>query len=169
MRRLPWRALGILTVAALLQTAWVPLFFPDPGRPNLVLLVVAAMAFLGPLEEGVWWAFGGGVLLDLFSGGPFGGSVLALLGVAGLAHGLSRPVFRGRLAMPALAAMAGTALAEGIRGILLAVLQYPVDLGGALGQIILPGALWNGLAMLVLYPALRALRPPPDRPVWRSG
>ncbi|SNB52023.1 rod shape-determining protein MreD [Thermoflexus hugenholtzii] len=161
--RIGWAAM-VLGLAALLQATWIPLGIPEPGRPNLVFLVVATVAFLGSLEEGLAWAVGGGLWLDLFSGGPLGVSALALLAVVPLAHGLSRPVFRGRLVMPAAVAAGGTLLMEGVRGILLAVLQYPVDPGYALRQVIGPEILWNTLGMLALYPALRRLRPRPERP-----
>lgn len=169
MLRRPWvRVLGVLGLAAMLQATWIPMGIPDPGRPNLVFLAVATAAFLAPLEEGLGWALAGGVLLDLFSGGPIGLSALALMAVVPLAHGLSRPVFRGRLIMPALVAAVGTLLMEGIRGFLLMVLQYPMDWGAAFQQIMLPEALWNTIGMLLLYPLLRALRPRPERPVLRG-
>jgi len=52
------------------------------GRPDLVLLAVVGWAFLRGPTEGVIWAFIGGLLLDLFSGGPFGCFTLSLLLVA---------------------------------------------------------------------------------------
>ncbi len=168
MRRRWVQVLGVLGSAALIQATWIPMGIPDPGRPNLVFLVVATAAFLAPLEEGLKWALAGGLLLDLFSGGPMGHSALALMAMVPLAHGLSRPVFRGRLFMPALVAAAGTLLMEGVRGILLMVLQYPVDWNAALRQVMLPEALWNTVGMLLLYPLFRALRPRPERPVLRS-
>ncbi len=168
MRRRWVQALSVLGIAALIQATWIPLGIPDPGRPNLVFLVVATVAFLAPLEEGLGWALAGGILLDLFSGGPMGLSALTLMAVVPLAHGFSRPVFRGQLIMPALVAAAGTFLMEGVRGILLMALQYPVDWNAAFRQLILPEALWNTVVMLLLYPLLRALRPRPERPVLRS-
>ncbi len=164
----PWlRAVSVLGVAALIQATWIPIGFPDPGRPNLVFLVVATAAFLAPMAEGLGWALAGGVWLDLFSGGPMGHSALALMAVVPLAHGLSRPVFRGWLVMPALVAAAGTLLMEGVRGLLLMALQYPVDWNAALRQILMPEALWNTLGMLLFYRAFRALRPRPERPILR--
>ncbi len=169
MLRKPWvRALGVLGLAAMLQATWIPMGIPDPGRPNLVFLAVATAAFLAPPEEGLGWALAGGVLLDLFSGGPIGLSALALMAVVPLAHGLSRPVFRGRLIMPALVAAVGTLLMEGVRGFLLMALQYLVDWNTVFQQIMLPEALWNTMGMLLLYPLLRALRPRPERPALRG-
>ncbi|HXF70768.1 MAG TPA: rod shape-determining protein MreD [Thermoflexus sp.] len=166
MRRRWVRAVGALGIIALLQATWIPMWIPEPGRPNLVFLAVITAAFLAPLEEGLGWALAGGLLLDLFSGGPMGHSALALMAAVPLAHGMSRPVFRGRLIMPALMAAAGTFLMEGVRGILLMALQYPVDWDMAFRQVMLPEALWNTVGMLVLYPVFRALRPRPERPVF---
>ncbi|WP_376788515.1 rod shape-determining protein MreD [Thermoflexus sp.] len=165
MRRKWMRTLGVLGLAALLQATWIPMGIPYPGRPNLVFLMVATAAFLAPLEEGWGWALAGGLWLDLFSGGPLGLSALALMAVVPLAYGLSRPVFRGRLIMPALVAAAGTFLMEGVRGFLLMALQYPMDWNAAFRQIMLPEALWNTIGMLLLYPLFRALPLRPERPV----
>src|SRR5690349_21726277 len=77
-----WLASGILFAAALTQSS----FFPAAGlvrvRPDLVLQCVVAWAVLRGAREAVVWAFVGGMLADLFSGGPFGASALALVIVA---------------------------------------------------------------------------------------
>lgn len=49
------------------------------GRPDLVFLVVTGWALLRGSTEGATWAFIGGLILDLFSGGPFGAITFSLL------------------------------------------------------------------------------------------
>jgi len=71
-----------LTIAALVQNVALARISLLGGRPDLVFLVVAGWAFLRGPAEGAVWAFIGGLLLDLFSGGPFGGFAFSLLVVA---------------------------------------------------------------------------------------
>lgn len=51
-------------------------------QPDLTLLVVGAWSLRRGVEEGVIWAFIGGIVLDLLSSGPAAASILALLGVS---------------------------------------------------------------------------------------
>ena len=55
------------------------------ARPNLMLLVVLIWAMVRGLDEGVVWAFVGGLIVDLLSGGPFAGTAVALVVAAYLA------------------------------------------------------------------------------------
>ncbi len=52
------------------------------ARPNLMLLVVLIWAVLRGIDEGLLWAFIGGLILDLLSGGPLGSMTLALVAAA---------------------------------------------------------------------------------------
>jgi rod shape-determining protein MreD len=47
-----------------------------------MLLVVLAWSVVSGVEGGLTWAFTGGLILDVLSGGPMGAYVLALLAVA---------------------------------------------------------------------------------------
>ncbi len=52
------------------------------ARPNLMLLVVLTWTVARGTDEGLVWAFAGGLIVDLLSGGPLGGTALALLAAA---------------------------------------------------------------------------------------
>jgi rod shape-determining protein MreD len=69
-------------VLALVQNAILSRVSLLGGRPDLIFLAVVGWALLRGSTEGAVWAFTGGLFLDLFSGGPFGGITLALLLVA---------------------------------------------------------------------------------------
>lgn len=71
--------LPLLTALVLVQNAVLAPISVLGGRPDLVLIAVAVWAFLRGPAEGAVWAFIGGLLLDLFSAGPFGSIALALL------------------------------------------------------------------------------------------
>src|SRR5256885_3504008 len=73
--------LGILIplAAALLQGTVAPLIAVGNARPSLPILVAASWSIAAGAREGVWWAFLGGVVSGLISGGPFGAFALASL------------------------------------------------------------------------------------------
>src|SRR5256714_7378649 len=85
--------LGILVplAAALLQGTVAPLIAVGGARPSLPILVAASWSIAAGAREGVWWAFFGGLVSDLISGGPLGAFALASL----------PPVAAGRLSAAA--------------------------------------------------------------------
>ena len=62
--------IALVVAAAVIHVTWLPRL---PVRPDLMLVLVVAWSLLRGVEEGLLWAFIGGVLLDLLSVGPFGG------------------------------------------------------------------------------------------------
>ncbi len=69
------------------------------GHPNLMLLVVLIWAVVRGIDEGLIWAFIGGLILDLLSGGPLASIALALLAAAyltgqSLGEGVGSPAVR---------------------------------------------------------------------------
>lgn len=70
---------------ALVQTVLLARIDWWGAQPNLMLLVVLIWSVVRGVEEGLVWGFIGGLVIDLFSGGPLGATVLALLAVALLA------------------------------------------------------------------------------------
>jgi rod shape-determining protein MreD len=75
----------LLTVLALIQDVVLTRISIGGGQFDVVLVAVIAWGLLRGPAEGMIWAFIGGLVLDLFSGGPMGGITLALLIVAFLA------------------------------------------------------------------------------------
>jgi rod shape-determining protein MreD len=69
----------------LIQSVWLAGVSLWGARPDLMLLVVVAWSVVRGIDEGLIWGFIGGLSLDVLSGGPLGGYVLALLAVALLA------------------------------------------------------------------------------------
>ena len=92
-------AVPMLTLIALLQNAWLSRINLFGSRPDLMLLVVLGWTIVRGVNEGVVWAFVGGLMIDLLSGGPLGATILALLAVAFVGHqpwgeGLGAPLVR---------------------------------------------------------------------------
>ena len=72
-------AIPIMLVLAIVQSTVSPKFPVLGFVPLPVLLVALAWGLLHTLEEGVVWAFVGGLFVDLFSIGPLGATSLALM------------------------------------------------------------------------------------------
>jgi rod shape-determining protein MreD len=123
------------------------------ARPDLMLLVVLIWAVVRGAEEGLVWGFIGGLIIDTFSGGPVGATMMALV-VAALLTG--QPWTQGigsavvRLLLLTFVAVIAYHL---VLLIILAWTGYAVDFGRALLQVAAPSALFNAvLAPFVRWP-----------------
>lgn len=79
----------LVFVASLLQSTTANRLQIRGVKPDLVLLLVIIGTLIYGSRSGIVWAFLGGIGLDLFSGGPFGASSLALIAAAvviGIGH-----------------------------------------------------------------------------------
>lgn len=123
-------ALVLLVLAAVLQTTLVaPLPLPG-GRPDLVLLVVLALALVGGRGAGAIAGFAGGLLTDLSSAQPLGTAALVLC-VVGYLAGMAGRELAGSIALALAAVALATVLALVGEGLVLGVvgdasLQWPV-------------------------------------------
>jgi rod shape-determining protein MreD len=91
---LPFAALGAL-IAALLETSVAPELTIAGAQADLVLALAVLAVLLIGIEDGLIWAFLGGVMLDLLiPARPIGATALTLLlvvGAAGIAARLPGP------------------------------------------------------------------------------
>lgn len=68
-----------IIIISLLQVSFL-VTWPKPiSTINLILVLVIFLIALANYQRGLWWAFGGGLLLELSSFELFGGQVLSLL------------------------------------------------------------------------------------------
>jgi rod shape-determining protein MreD len=150
-------AIVVPLAAALLQGSVVPFIAVGGARPNLVILVAAAWAVAAGAREAVWWAFLGGIAVDLLSGGPLGAAALsALVAVAalGLADGRGRPrSVPGGALLVALATFGAGLVYLGILAVAGATLG---DLPSLVTAVV-ASALYNGVLAIATYPLLRTL------------
>jgi rod shape-determining protein MreD len=78
-------SIPIMFIAAALQATLLPQVAIFGGVPDLPFLFTLAWALNSPLEEGIVWAFVGGIAKDSLSAAPLGTSVIgALLVVFGI-------------------------------------------------------------------------------------
>ena len=151
-------AIVVPLAAALLQGSVVPFITVAGARPNLVVLVAASWAVAAGAREAVWWAFLGGLAVDLLSAGPLGATGFsALIPVAAI--GLTDTQGRPRSVIGGAILVGAVSLAAGL--LYLATLWLA---GATLGDIPLlfgaavSAAIYNGVLAIATYPLFRTLR-----------
>jgi rod shape-determining protein MreD len=140
-----WLAPPLLFAAVLLQSS----FFPALGiawlRPDFVLQMVVIWAVLRGWREALPWGFVGGLLLDLFSGAPFGTASLAMVLVAFACSAGSFRVFRDNPLLPVVVVFWASVLYGLLYLFLLRTHEIPVPWVSMLRQMVVPGAIVNTL------------------------
>ncbi len=162
-------AIVVPLVAALLQGSVVPFIVVAGARPNLVVLAAATWAVAAGPREAIWWAFLGGLAMDLVSGGPVGALALAaLLPVAAI--GLTELPGRPRSVVTA-AVLVGVAsgAASLLYAIVLALAGVRLPEIPALLATTVAGAIYNAVLAIATYPFLRMLRRSTDKQASFSG
>lgn len=148
---------AILFCLALLQTTVMPRITVLGVHPDFVLMVITSWSLLRGSEEGMLWALVGGVVMDLFSGAPFGVCTLSLLVVSFLSGLGQRNVFRFDLLTPILAIPLVTLVYQLIILGLLFVFGWRADWKVSLNQVVFPSMLVNTMGMPIVYLAARLL------------
>jgi rod shape-determining protein MreD len=153
----PYLYVPLLALVAVLQATVAPHLTVLGARPDLMLLTVVAWALLRGTREGMVWGFVGGLLLSLFSGGPFAYAALVLVAV-GFLSGLGQTtVTRGRIVLPLLAVLLATLLHGLLSLFLLYVTGRPVMWLDSLVRVLLPAIVLNCLLSIPVYAGFRRL------------
>ncbi len=141
----------LVTALALIQEAALAPLSILGGRPDLVFIAVAVWAFLrGPVEGSVW-AFFGGIMLDLFSGGPFGAFTLALVLVSLLMGRQWGQELGSTVLQLLLLTLINCFVYHIILLLTLLLSGYAVDWSYGLSQIAAPSALLNAVLAPFAY------------------
>jgi rod shape-determining protein MreD len=110
-----------------------------------MLLVVLAWSVVRGMNDGLVWGFIGGLIIDLFSGGPLGATVLALVVVAFMA---GEPWGLG-VGAPTIRLLVLTFLSVTVYHLALLIILgwtgHTVDWGWALLRVAGPSALLNAV------------------------
>lgn len=146
-----WLPPALLGSAALVQTTLLPALGLVTVRPDLVLVLVVVWAVLRGVREALPWGLLGGVMLDLFSGGPFGTAMLALVLVAFCSSVGEIGLFRSSLTLPMVTVFWATVLFDLIFLFLLRTHHYPVEWLGSMRQVVVPNAVVNTLTCPPVY------------------
>ncbi len=124
--------------------------------PDLPLLVVVGWALLRGSREGLVWGFVAGIVVDLFSGAPFGAATLPLMAVGFLAGRGEVTVFRNAL-LPLVTVIVATVAYDLLFLAVVRVSGFRVEWVPSLFRLILPSALLNALAAPIVIGGMRWL------------
>lgn len=146
-----WGALPLVLVGALLQTSLIPSLGFIAVRPNFVLEMVVLWAVVRGSREGLVWALAGGIVLDFFSGAPFGVATLALLLVAFCSSLGEISMVRTSPLLPIIVVFWASVLYALLYLFLLRTLGYPVQWLATLRHIVVPNAILDTLFAPLVY------------------
>lgn len=149
-----WTTVGALAAAFVLQVMLAPHLAVFGVVPNLLLLVVMTLAFVEGPSAGAVAGFVAGLLLDLLGTAPVGAWALVLTMTGYTSGMLQENLFaEGWLAPATIAVIAGL-IAETSYLIVLAIVGAGPASWGALARIVIPGAVYNAVLVVLAYPWL---------------
>jgi len=153
----PYFVILLLGFIAVLQTTLVPLILPGPVRPDLMLLIVVGWGVVHGNGQAALWGLGGGILLDLFSGTPFGLHSLSLGAVGLLADSLQTNFFRSNILMPIVMMFVTTLLYHIGQAAAMQTLGYAVNWASYIFGVVLPTCMLNTALSPLVFWLLRRL------------
>lgn len=148
-----------LLAALVAQVALAPYLSVFGVVPNFVFLVVVTLALTEGPVAGCWAGFVGGLLFDLSGSGVVGPYALVLTVVGYVAGLLQANMFAEGWLLPVTVVAVASLVTEVSYGIALAVLGAGQSFWAAFLYRMLPGALYNTLLAVFVFPWLaRVLR-----------
>lgn len=149
--------LWFLPLLALLQASVARHFVVRGALPGVLLVVVVCWGILRGMDEGMIWGFFGGLVLDLFSGWPFGTITVSLVIVASVVSLGEGTFIRTHALLPLATVFGATLLYYLIVLFILTSTQHTIDWPTALREIALPSAVYNALLTIPIFPLVRRL------------
>ena len=148
---------GAIVVAALLQVAIAPEIAIGGVVPNVLLLVVVTLALMEGPTAGASAGFAAGLVLDLLGTSPVGPYALVLTLVGFAAGALQENMFAAGWLTPVTVAFVAGLSAELGYWLVLAVLGIGGPFWTTFAGVVLPGAAYNTVLALLVYPWLARL------------
>lgn len=157
-----WVGVPLLILAAALQVTIVPQLRVQGGEPDLVLLIVLAYARRATLEQGVTWAFVGGLALDLLSSTPTGTHILSLILIVFVTDRLRTQLTDLGFLSMILLVLAGTLIQFGFSYVATALTGYGLPPLDVLTYIVLPSLAYNLVLFWPINWFVRRVTPAPS-------
>ncbi len=157
-------------LAALFEVTLWPYVNVGGAHPHLVFVIAIVWATVGTLDGALAWGFAGGLILDVLAPRPLGTTALVLLVCVAAAAAIARAFaqVRSRLAAPVLATVPLSLLYSfGVALTVAAVDRTALATGFV--TTLLPGAVFDGVLVVVIAPlilAIRARQEEPERVGW---
>ncbi len=120
-------AVPIMALLTIVQTVILPRFALFEADPSLPFLVALAWSLLSSNEEGVVWAFIGGLFMDIFTIAPTGGLALSYMAGVFAASLISDLLPPNRLLIPVISAVVATIVQQLVYLVYLRIFGIPVN------------------------------------------
>jgi rod shape-determining protein MreD len=130
---------------------------PGPVRADLMLMLVVGWGVVHGSGQAALWGLGGGILLDLLAGTPFGLHSLSLGAIGLLADSLQTNFFRSNLLIPPATILIASLLLHMAQAAALQTFGYPINWAFYLFNVVFPTALLNTVLMPLVYWLLQRL------------
>ena len=125
---------SLLLIALFVQIAVMPTIEPFRVLPSIPLVLLLVWSSIRGIREGLFWAFGLGLLYDILALDPMGSNGLAFMGVALLGGLAARRFFSSKLIFPIALAIVATML----HGIVMLLVRNAEGGSTPIGSIIRP-------------------------------
>jgi len=156
----------VLLLGAILQSTALARIAVAGVKVDLVLLLVVAWSIRRGIEDGILWAFIGGLAVDLLSVGPPGASVIGYGCAAVLAGSLGPSLRQISVLLPLILTPLAAVIALLVSAIVMAAVGWPMPWPATVALVILPSAAFDSLAMFIVYPLVSAADRRPFAPDW---
>ncbi len=156
------------TVIALVEATLGPYLAVGHATPHPVLVVGVIWAIAAGIEQGVTFAFVGGLALDVMLGRPLGVSAFALLVSVGAAAAIARPLPRLRVLVPIVAVPLLSLMNSLLAFALTAAAEPAMSVADPVG-LFLPSAAYDAVLGILIGPlaiSIRDRRAQPERVDW---
>jgi len=145
----------LLVALGVLQTSVIPSFAIAGIRPALVLMSSITLATVSDDARALYWAFVGGLLVDLLSATPLGVNALIFTLIVYVVGGQGRRFDRANLLFPVAAGAAATLLYYPALVIALQFQGFDIDWGRQVWGRLPRAVAVNAGATILIYPAVR--------------
>lgn len=144
-------SIPIFIIISAIQATVIPQIRLLGGGPDLIFLMVLSWSINADLEDGVIWAFVGGIAQDLQSIAPIGTSSFGLLILVFGIGGLGRQVYRIGFFLLIGLVIFGTLFHQLVIIFILWFTGHSIDLFTDLAYVVAPTIFYNLLLILPVY------------------
>jgi len=157
-------SIPVLSFITVLQSAVVSRLPLNRGTADLMLVVIVAITLQKPVKTAWQWSIVGGLLIDFFSGLPFGLFTTSYLLTTGIAFLLRERIWRFSFLMQLLVVLSGTIIIHGLSMLVLFLQGSSFQFSTVLQVITLPSIILNFMLSLpvfiIVQDVVQQLNPP---------
>lgn len=144
----------IIYICFILQTTLFAMFSIGGIRPNLLIIAVASIGFLGGKKTGIYTGFFSGLLIDVCFRSIYGANALLYMYIGYLCGLLKKVLFPKDIKLPLLFIAVSDLAYNILHYFFYFLFRGKFDLFYYIGNIILPEVVYTSIMACVLYPMI---------------